>query len=419
MRSLPRAPRTRGDQAANVMVDDACVCKVSDFGLSKTIGVDAGGAVVDAGGGCDTSGGDSSTNGAAGVLRLTAETGTYRWMAPEVLSHMPYSFPCDVFSFAILMFEVMVGKPYSDLTPVQARLTAATSPASETLSNCLARAAPAALRVRLYRHRPSHSSPPRPPSSGAGRAGGVPQRPSARFPAELAPRPELSAPPRGALLGRRRRRSAQLHSRRGGAAGAAASRYRDSMGRFAPLLLLCSSLTARVRPPATSAEANGPRPCSGVGEPLGRGDSGSGGRTAAGQGALAAAGAAEWRPAHCALCHAALRSARGIRSLALIMSCDNNERGERSQSGHSRQPFETAARRPPQSRTIGSFTDVSPKWTISPSAATDRGGAARKGRVRSKTDDRGEPSSGDAGEREKSSWWSPRGLFSRGGFRFT
>ncbi|GJN34510.1 hypothetical protein PR202_gb23175 [Eleusine coracana subsp. coracana] len=52
---------------------------------------------------------------------MTAETGTYRWMAPEVIEHKPYDHKADVFSFGILMWELLTGKiPYEYLTPLQA-----------------------------------------------------------------------------------------------------------------------------------------------------------------------------------------------------------------------------------------------------------------------------------------------------------
>lgn len=52
---------------------------------------------------------------------MTAETGTYRWMAPEVIEHKPYNEKADVFSFGILLWELLTAKvPYSDLTPLQA-----------------------------------------------------------------------------------------------------------------------------------------------------------------------------------------------------------------------------------------------------------------------------------------------------------
>ncbi|GJW04040.1 serine/threonine-protein kinase STY17-like protein, partial [Tanacetum coccineum] len=52
---------------------------------------------------------------------MTAETGTYRWMAPEVIEHKPYDHKADVFSFAIVLWELLTGEvPYSYLTPLQA-----------------------------------------------------------------------------------------------------------------------------------------------------------------------------------------------------------------------------------------------------------------------------------------------------------
>ena len=54
---------------------------------------------------------------------MTAETGTYRWMAPEVIEHKPYDHKADVFSFGIMMWELLTGKlPYESLTPVQAAI---------------------------------------------------------------------------------------------------------------------------------------------------------------------------------------------------------------------------------------------------------------------------------------------------------
>jgi serine/threonine protein kinase len=38
---------------------------------------------------------------------LTAETGTYRWMAPEVIKHESYSSNADVYSFGIVLWQLI------------------------------------------------------------------------------------------------------------------------------------------------------------------------------------------------------------------------------------------------------------------------------------------------------------------------
>ena len=58
--------------------------------------------------------------------RMTAETGSYRWMAPEVIRHEPYNELCDVYSFALLGWEMLTnGVPFDGRTPVEAALAVA------------------------------------------------------------------------------------------------------------------------------------------------------------------------------------------------------------------------------------------------------------------------------------------------------
>ncbi|XP_059317296.1 serine/threonine-protein kinase VIK isoform X1 [Lycium ferocissimum] len=63
--------------------------KVGDFGLSKLIRV------------------QSSHD----VYKMTGETGSYRYMAPEVFKHRKYDKKVDVFSFAMILYEMLEGDP--------------------------------------------------------------------------------------------------------------------------------------------------------------------------------------------------------------------------------------------------------------------------------------------------------------------
>ncbi|KAI5581973.1 hypothetical protein BDE02_07G054100 [Populus trichocarpa] len=81
-------------KTANLLMDENEVVKVADFGVARV-------------------------QTQSGVM--TAETGTYRWMAPEVIEHKPYDHKADVFSFGIVAWELLTGElPYSYLTPLQA-----------------------------------------------------------------------------------------------------------------------------------------------------------------------------------------------------------------------------------------------------------------------------------------------------------
>ncbi|THU49624.1 hypothetical protein C4D60_Mb06t11480 [Musa balbisiana] len=73
--------------------------KVGDFGLSKLI----------------------RAQNAHDVYKMTGETGSYRYMAPEVFKHRKYDKKVDVFSFAMILYEMLEGEPpFSNHEPYEA-----------------------------------------------------------------------------------------------------------------------------------------------------------------------------------------------------------------------------------------------------------------------------------------------------------
>jgi len=63
---------------------------------------------------------------AASGKKMTAETGSYRWMAPEVIRHEEYDKACDVYSFAITTWEMLTYQiPFANLMPVEAAFAVA------------------------------------------------------------------------------------------------------------------------------------------------------------------------------------------------------------------------------------------------------------------------------------------------------
>lgn len=82
-------------KTANLLLDENHTVKIADFGVARILAESGG--------------------------HMTAETGTYRWMAPEVIEHKPYDERADVFSFGIVLWELLTCKvPYQDMTPLQA-----------------------------------------------------------------------------------------------------------------------------------------------------------------------------------------------------------------------------------------------------------------------------------------------------------
>ncbi|PIN03932.1 Tyrosine kinase [Handroanthus impetiginosus] len=91
LHSEPNVIIHRDLKPRNVLLVNASAdhLKVGDFGLSKLIRVQH----------------------AHDVYKMTGETGSYRYMAPEVFRHRKYDKKVDVFSFAMILYEMLEGDP--------------------------------------------------------------------------------------------------------------------------------------------------------------------------------------------------------------------------------------------------------------------------------------------------------------------
>jgi serine/threonine protein kinase len=82
-------------KSPNLLLDAADRIKVADLGLARHL--------------------------SATEETMTAETGTYRWMAPELVMHARYDHRADVYSFAIVLWELCTGEvPFGELSSIQA-----------------------------------------------------------------------------------------------------------------------------------------------------------------------------------------------------------------------------------------------------------------------------------------------------------
>jgi serine/threonine protein kinase len=92
---------------ANLLVDASGTLKISDFGLAK-VRPDPGLQEND-------------------KFRMTGETGSYRFMAPEVFRHELYTETVDVYSFAMIFYYLLAGRPpWEQLSGLKAVIKAAT-----------------------------------------------------------------------------------------------------------------------------------------------------------------------------------------------------------------------------------------------------------------------------------------------------
>lgn len=76
----------------NILLSTSYKAKIADFGLSclRTVSNE--------------------------MYQMTSETGTYRYMAPEVLTHKPYNAKVDIWSFGVVLFFMFQGTPHEGLS---------------------------------------------------------------------------------------------------------------------------------------------------------------------------------------------------------------------------------------------------------------------------------------------------------------
>ena len=80
-------------KSANLLLDESYTAKVCDFGLSRL---------------------------KAQERSMTGNCGTVQWMAPEILANEAYAEPADVFSYGVILWELLTKEcPYDGMTPIQ------------------------------------------------------------------------------------------------------------------------------------------------------------------------------------------------------------------------------------------------------------------------------------------------------------
>eukprot|EP00877_Chromochloris_zofingiensis_P001047 jgi/Chrzof1/10943/Cz05g18050.t1 len=117
------------DIQRKILLHELGVIKIADFGLSKSLKIkkqepELSEAKCKAPAG-PTPNGTAPTHTPS--YKLTGETGSYRYMAPEVFRHELYNHKVDQYAFAMIAFQLFEGTPpFWALDPVTAARAAAT-----------------------------------------------------------------------------------------------------------------------------------------------------------------------------------------------------------------------------------------------------------------------------------------------------
>lgn len=103
----------------NVLIDQEFHLKIADFGIA-----------------CEEAYCDS----------LADDPGTYRWMAPEMIKRKSYGRKVDVYSFGLVLWEMVAGAiPYEDMNPIQAAFAVV----NKNLRPVIPKDCPSAMRVLI------------------------------------------------------------------------------------------------------------------------------------------------------------------------------------------------------------------------------------------------------------------------------